>query len=76
MSEIKERFEKMKCKDCDHKKFMEGNGNPGRHYCHHPDARFARSECEPVPMICRTGRHDKEVTIKTSPKWCPLRRNS
>lgn len=65
----------MKCKDCDYKEFVYRNGNPGRYYCLHPEARFARSECEPTPMICRTGRHDKEVAIKTSPKWCPLRRN-
>ena len=64
----------MKCKDCDHKKFWSNKGGPGRYYCEHPDARFARSECEPTPMICRTERHSDELTIKTSPKWCPFRK--
>lgn len=64
----------MKCKDCGQKKYYPGNGNPGRYYCEHPEARYAKSECEPTPMICRTGRHSDEITIKTSPKWCPLRK--
>ena len=64
----------MKCKDCGHKIYVPGKGNPNRYYCHHPEARFARSECEPTPMICRTERHSDELTIKTSPKWCPFRR--
>lgn len=63
----------MKCKDCDYKKYWEHKGGPGRYYCEHPDARFAKSECEPTPMICRTKRHSDEITIKTAPKWCPLR---
>lgn len=66
--------EKIKCSDCEHKKFYPGNGNPGRCYCEHPDARFARSECEPTPMICRTGRHDDIMTVKTAPRWCPRKR--
>ena len=45
---------------------------PGRYYCFHDEAKFARSECEPHPMICRTGRHDDKLTIKTAPRWCPL----
>lgn len=63
----------MNCINCHHKEFTPGNGNPGRYYCKNPKARFARSECEPVPMICRTKRHSAELTIKTSPKWCPYR---
>ena len=47
----------MNCKDCSYKKFYDGNGRPGRYYCFHDEAKFARSECEPHPMICRTGRH-------------------
>lgn len=47
----------MKCKDCTYKDFLEHKGRPGRYYCKHPKARFARSECEPAPMICRTKRH-------------------
>ena len=62
----------MNCKDCSYKKFYDGNGRPGRYYCFHDEAKFARSEFEPHPMICRTGRHDDKLTIKTAPRWCPL----
>lgn len=55
------------CKDCSYKKFV-----PGRYYCENPNARFARSECEPTPLICKTGRHDEVMTVKTRPRWCPL----
>lgn len=65
---------KMMCKNCDYKSFVPGKCNPGRYYCEHPDARFARSECEPTPLICRTGRHDDVLTIKTRPRWCPFNR--
>ena len=64
----------MKCKDCTYKDFLEHKDGPGCYYCKHPKARFARSECEPTPMICKTKRHSDELTIKTSPKWCPLRK--
>ncbi len=64
----------VKCKECDHKKFVSDKAGCNRWYCENPEARFARSECEPTPMICRTKRHSKEVTVKTSPKWCPLRK--
>lgn len=64
--------EKVKCSECNYKRLVRYNGNPNRYYCDHPDARFVRSECEPVPMICRTKRHSDELIIKTSPKWCPL----
>lgn len=63
----------MNCIDCDYKEYTPGNGNPGRYYCKHPKARFAISECEPTPMICRTKRHSSELSIKSSPKWCPYR---
>ena len=62
----------MNCKDCSYKKFYDMNGRPGRYYCLHDEAKFARSECEPHPIICRTARHDDKLTIKTAPRWCPL----
>lgn len=64
-----------KCKECNFKSFYSGNGGLNRYYCEHPDGRFARSECEPTPLICRTERHSSEMTIKTAPKWCPLKRS-
>ena len=48
----------MNCKDCSYKKFYDMNGRPGRYYCLHDEAKFARSECEPHPIICRTERHE------------------
>ena len=63
-----------KCSECEFAEFTDGNGRPNRYYCKHPDARFARSESEPTPMICRTERHSKELIIKTSPRWCPRRK--
>lgn len=53
----------MNCKDCSYKKFYDMNGRPGRYYCLHDEAKFARSECEPHPIICRTERHDIEVEV-------------
>ena len=63
-----------KCSECEYAKFVDYNGNPNRYYCHNEDARFARSECEPYPLICRTDRHSTEMKIKTSPRWCPFRK--
>lgn len=57
-----------KCSDCNLKIFSKGNGSPNRYYCRHPEATKMGSR-----MICRTERHKTELTIKTSPKWCPLR---
>lgn len=56
----------MKCKDCEHKKFMEGNGNPNRYYCIHPEA--GKEVGSSARMICRTRRHSEEMTTKTSPR--------
>lgn len=64
----------MKCRECEFASFVKVNGGPNRYYCKNPDARFVRSECEPTPLICRTERNSEEVTIKTSPRWCPLRK--
>lgn len=64
----------IKCRECGYKLFEEGNGNPGRYYCSHPEAAYARSECEPTPMIGRTERHSTELKIMTSPRWCPRRK--
>lgn len=61
----------MKCRDCNHTKFMKGNGNPNRYYCTHPEA--GKEVGSSARMICRTERHSEEMTTKTSPRWCPLR---
>lgn len=65
-----------KCSECRFAKFVDGNGNPNRYYCYNEDACYARSECEPYPLICRTDRYSIEMKIKTSPRWCPFRKAS
>lgn len=65
--------ERIKCKDCSFATFVPSNGGPGRYYCDNPDAKYATSPCIPRPMICRTERGKSEVTIKTAPKWCPVK---
>lgn len=61
----------MKCKDCEYKSFLERKCGPNRYYCDHPEAQFGIIR---NALICKTERHSEELTIKTSPKWCPLRR--
>lgn len=63
-----------KCNECEFAEFEGRKCGTNRYYCKHPEARFARSESEPTPMICRTERHSKKLTIKTSPRWCPRRK--
>ena len=60
-----------KCIECDFVSFYQGNGNPSRYYCNHEKhGALAASR-----MICRTERHSTEITIKTSPRWCPRKNN-
>ena len=60
----------MRCVDCYQKKFEDYNGRPNRYYCEHPDAPRKYGPA----LICKTERHSTELTIKTSPRWCPLRK--
>lgn len=62
----------MNCKDCNYKKLEVYSGGMSRYYCTNPDASYARSECEPTPLISKNKRHSTEITIKTAPKWCPI----
>jgi len=73
----------MKCKDCELKSFSRGypehvkSSGISRYYCEHPIAyKRAESVGSHAREICRTKRGCKELTIKTSPKWCPLRGES
>ena len=36
-------------------------------------AVYVHPSCPAGTMICKTERHHTEMTIKTSPKWCPRR---
>ena len=60
----------MKCVDCELKEFQECNGRSNRYYCIHQDAPRQNGPA----LICKTERHSTELTIKTSPRWCPLRK--
>ena len=71
---VSEKKEVPKCCECEFAELSELKGGTNRYYCKHPEARFARGETEPTPMICITERHSKELTIKTSPRWCPRRK--
>lgn len=62
----------MKCSECDHKHFETGNGSPNRYYCNNPVATAGVG----ARLICRTERHKTDITIKTSPSWCPLKKKS
>ena len=57
----------MKCKECGYKKHYARNGRPGRWYCENPEAKGLANS-----LICSSGRHDKELQVKTAPRWCPL----
>ena len=61
-----------KCSKCEDAKFQDMNGRPNRWYCEHPEVRKYVS-CPANTLICKTERHTKEITIKTSPRWCPRR---
>lgn len=58
-----------KCSKCSFKILEEYSGSPSRYYCTHPKAVAGRGS----KMICRCSRGSNELTIKTSPKWCPTR---
>lgn len=60
----------MKCVDCDLKKLQECKCGGNRYYCGHPDAPRQNGPA----LICKTERHSTELTIKTRPRWCPLRK--
>lgn len=61
----------MRCKDCKYLIFEKGNGSPSRYYCKHEKA-CKKFMCG-VVLICRCDRSSKEIKIKNSPKWCPLK---
>lgn len=81
----------MKCKECEHCKMTSranikfaggGYGGYGRgeFFCEHPDVgkMHPRDFGNRAPGFIGFGTMEKEsvVQIKTSPRWCPLRRAS
>jgi len=65
----------MKCKDCEYQSFSRGypehvkSSGLSSYYCKHPD----HPSINGATLICKTKRGCEELTIKTSPKWCPLK---
>lgn len=59
----------MKCKECDYliSNMANNRGRSSIYYC-----SICRGENTPVREISRI-RGPEEISIKTSPKWCPLK---
>lgn len=61
----------MKCKDCKHLKagISMHNNSRSNWWC-----EIARTECQPYRRIAQA--KGDEIPVKTSPKWCPLKRET
>ena len=73
--------EKIRCKDCEYCKCIGGlRATRGEFFCEHPDYEyideyFRRKRMAKMPRFLGFGKpYSKEVPIKTSPAWCPLKR--
>lgn len=72
----------IKCKDCKHCKMIGGgfSSNRNYYYCEHPDYEYISNYFDKHRMIKMTAflgfskPFSKEIPIKTSPKWCPLKK--
>lgn len=58
---------KIKCTECESVYFQSRNGSPSRYYCLHPSVVAGVGSV----AICRCKRGSDEITIKSSPVWCP-----
>lgn len=63
----------MRCQDCEYLKYIPKNNGCNRYYCINEIA-CKKHLCAAV-MVSRCNRHSDELKIKTSPKWCPLRKD-
>ncbi len=62
----------MKCMDCSYAELSKYKGGINRWYC---ENRAVKNEINAGrELICKCKRHSEELTIKTSPKWCPFKR--
>lgn len=73
----------MICKDCEYKRFYDGQitlARRARVLCKHPDQDYIEKYCKEnrigkMPgFICYTIIDTLELPIKSSPRWCPLKR--
>lgn len=60
----------MKCINCRYKSFEEYKDGLNRYFCNNPEAIKNTGS----KLICKTERHSTELKIKTSPRWCPLKK--
>ncbi len=64
----------MKCAECSYAELSKHNNGPSRYYCIHTQIKTETNAGR--EMICRCERNSEELTIKTAPRWSPLKRGS
>ena len=71
---------KMRCRECRYKKSVRGiHSTRYSCYCKHPNQDYIRHYYSKnninrtLGFICFTKPYTMEMSIKTSPKWCPLK---
>lgn len=60
----------MKCKDCEHLKLHRPLAKPVGYYCFNENIKRQM----PDRKVSTVDKETKGPKIKTSPKWCPLRK--
>lgn len=62
---------KMECKNCSYRMFRRSGHRRGlvEYYCTHPGIQ---PEWNGFRFICKGSRANDDMTIETSPRWCPL----
>lgn len=74
-------MEKIRCGECEHCKEYRRTGNSRSEYsCGHPDKRyildyFRDHRITKMPGFIAFGKPE-EVPVKTSPAWCPRKRQN
>ncbi len=75
--------DKIKCSECEYCKGYRKRGNERElFYCEHPDGEyiydyFRKNRLQKDLRFLNFGkRNSREVTIKTSPAWCPKKRKT
>lgn len=74
----------IRCKDCEYCKVSGGSYSANRNdcYCEHPDYEYISKYFDEHRMVKMpaflgfTKPFSKEVPVKTSPKWCPLKKEA
>lgn len=71
---MKDKIEKsVHCKVCKYCEFEDYKGRPNRYYCVHPLNPSSVNHTAGATIVCKTKRHETEMTIKRTPSWCPLK---